>query len=178
MRKLWKELWKYSYTNVNSMQCNGRCAWLIWDCHKWYDVWSVKMQSLSWCIYALADVSCSICGEMCNLRKLHTRIAISISYDECVRYRASMVVRMLKHNDTMLVHSLMNVNVYVHSLCICNKRDLQLQQHNCVRPVLKHGPRSLVYVQVSSRDCPMHNKCKNALYMGVCRQQINKMFEH
>ena len=38
---------------------------------------------------------------------------------------------------------------------------LHVLQPTCVRPVLKRGPRSLVYVQVRNRDRSVHNKCNN-----------------
>ena len=72
----------------------------------------------------------------------------------------------------------MHVLLYVHSMCIYAEQHLQLPQHNSVRPVLKHGPRSLVHVQVRSRDRPVHNKCNSILNMGMCRQQINRKLEH
>ena len=51
-------------------------------------------------------------------------------------------------------------------------------QHIRVRPVLKHGPRSLTYMQVRSRDHMVHNKYNYLSIIICCRRTCLSEFEH
>ena len=59
--------------------------------------------------------------------------------------------------------------LYVDTLCMYVRSRSSSMQHYIVRPVLKHGPRSLTYVQVRSREYSVHNKCNTVsyIYCGV-----------
>ena len=69
--------------------------------------------------------------------------------------------------------------VFVHTQRVCTIMNCLLwMQHVNVLPVLKHGPRSLMCVQVRNRDHPMHNK-RNYVHVVICCRQIClNEFEH
>ena len=69
--------------------------------------------------------------------------------------------------------------VVLHVQCTCIITYCRLwMQHINVLPVLKHGPRSLMCVQVRDRDHPMHNK-RNYVHVVICCRQIClNAFEH
>ena len=51
-------------------------------------------------------------------------------------------------------------------------------QHATVRPVLKHGPRSLIYMQVRNHDRIPHNRYDYPWIIMSCRQALLSEFEH
>ena len=56
-------------------------------------------------------------------------------------------------------------------LCACIRvRHSYVLNRMYVLPVLKHGPRSLMYVQVHSCDRTMHNRCNHIYTVINCRQ--------
>ena len=49
MRELWKELWKYSYTNMTSVQQHVCCMWIRQDCCGYNHTQSVCMHLMCVC---------------------------------------------------------------------------------------------------------------------------------
>ena len=68
--------------------------------------------------------------------------------------------------------------LYVDTFCMYIRNRSSSMQHYIVRPVLKHGPRSLTYVQVRSREYSGHNKCNTVSYILWCADEhIFREFE-
>ena len=131
-------------------------------------VWCV---CTTWCIFL-----CMQTGARCIIQGLTQCSHAPVWRMRLVRYCighytqfAAVRVNTTSYDDCVDAYTLC---LYVFTNCIL------WMQHVNVLPVLKHGPRSLMCVQVRNRDHSMRNK-RNYIHAVICCRQIClNEFEH
>ena len=131
----------------------------------------IRCVCTTWCIFLCMQTNvryisqCRVCCSHSLAWRMHT---MRYSIVHCTHVAALHAVSTSRDEC-----------VFVHSHCGYTIMNFILRmQHVNVLPVLKHGPRSLMCVQVRNRDHQMHNKRDYVHVVICCRQICLSEFEH
>ena len=129
-------------------------------------------------IHTLSDASCYSCMALYSAVYTHVQLVVCpvpVNVDVATPYW--MCDMSIFGVAEQLGCKFLDACTWIH-FCMYIKNKSSSVEHYIVRPVLKHGPRSLTYMQVRSRECSVHNKCNTVSYMLWCAdEQIFREFE-
>ena len=143
--------------------------------------WHVQLWAYCYLCRVLNHTTSDASRQVCNVMRcggdmrLHTVARFTPDIHACLY----SVCCMYSLWNTLIVQSV-NQELFatVCLLHVCNSvRCLCMLNRMCVLPVLKHGPRSLMYVQVRLRDRTMRNICNWLTRSQSCRRIFLNKFE-
>ena len=158
--------------NTNSVQCCGHKMRCWWDCCGYYNAtcckYTIDLYLLQ--VQTTNNASCYVCNKTWIATHVYVYSVIIQQMTDihiCMEHCTSDVL--CKWQVVAMATPEFATRTYLLCACIIVWHCCMLI-HMYVLPVLKHGPRSLMYVRVHGSDRTMRNICDHKYSLMNCRR--------